>query len=203
MMAAMVRRRETEEAEGTGEPSGDATGPSGGPSDDAGGRSGGPGGPPVGVAFLLSQLGIYAAQQFAARMTTIGLTPPLAGLLRAIAVTPGQSQQALARYLRTQPSRVVAFVDDLEGRGLIERRRNPQDRRLHAIHLTQDGHEALHQIGQLARANDADLCAPLDDDERQQLISLLQRLRAHHGLTPGVHPGYRLMGKGGPDCPPD
>jgi DNA-binding MarR family transcriptional regulator len=174
----------------------------GDPPDDTGGRSGRPGRPPGGVAFLLSQLGIYAAQQFAERIAVLGLTPPLAGLLRAIATTPGQSQQALARHLRTQPSRVVAFVDDLEGRGLIERRRNPQDRRLHALHLTQDGQAMLLQIGQIATAHDGDLCAPLDDEERQQLAALLRRLQAHHGLTPGVHPGYRLIGDDGPNCPP-
>src|SRR5687767_3665107 len=88
--------------------------------------SGGSGGTPAGLAFLLSQLGIYAAQQFSERVATLGLTPALAGLLRAIATTPGQSQQALARHLKIQPSRVVAFVDDLEGRGLIERRPNAQ-----------------------------------------------------------------------------
>ena len=98
--------------------------------------------PPIGAAFLLTQLGAHAAEQFAGRIAAIGLTPPLAGLLRAIVTVPGQSQQALARHLRTQPSRIVAFVDDLEGRELIERRRNPQDRRLHALYLTPKGQEA-------------------------------------------------------------
>ena len=164
---------------------------------------GGSGGTPAGLAFLLSQLGIYAAQQFSERVATLGLTPPLAGLLRAIATTPGQSQQALARHLKTQPSRIVAFVDDLEGRGLIERRRNARDRRLHALHLTQAGQEALRQIRQVATSHDEELCAPLDDAERQQLRSLLQRLGSHHGLTPGVHPGYRVVGSADPDCRPD
>jgi DNA-binding MarR family transcriptional regulator len=153
---------------------------------------------PVGVAFLLTQLGAYAAERFAARMATVGLTPPEAGLLRAIALTPGQSQQALARYLRTQPSRVVAWVDDLEGRGLVERRRNSEDRRLNALHLTADGQAALQRIRQVAAAHEDELCAPLDEPARQQLKEGLQRLRAHHGLAEGVHPGFRQLGPPSP-----
>ena len=150
-------------------------------------------GPPVGIHFLLAQLGAFAAEQFAERVATLGLTPPHAGLLRAIAVTPGQSQQALARYLRTQPSRVVTLVDELEDRGLVKRRPNPQDRRVYAMHLTAEGQELLRQIGQLAMQHEDAICAPLDQDERRYLRSLLERLRAHHGLTVGVHPGYRRL----------
>jgi DNA-binding MarR family transcriptional regulator len=175
----------------------------GDPSGSAGIPSGGAGSPPVGVAFLLAQLGAHAAEQFAVPIATVGLTPPQVGLLRAIAVTPGQSQQALARHLRTQPSRVVAFVDDLEGRGLVERLPNPQDRRLHALHLTVKGRELMQQIGQIAMRHDDEVCAPLDHEERRQLAALLERLRVYHGLTAAVHPGYRHLGSAEPTRPPD
>ena len=159
----------------------------------AGIPSGGADGPPIGIHFLLAQLGAHAAEQFAARVAALGLTPPQAGLLRALAARPGLSQQALAQHLRTQPSRVVTLVDDLEGRGLVERRLDPRDRRLHALHLTPDGQELLRQIGQVAMQHEDAICAPLDHDERSQLRSLLERLRVHHGLTAGVHPGYRHL----------
>ncbi|MBI4494058.1 MAG: winged helix-turn-helix transcriptional regulator [Chloroflexi bacterium] len=158
--------------------------------------------PPVGVAFLLAQFGAHAAEQFAARIAALGLTPPQVGLLRAIIVTPGQSQQALARHLRTQPSRVVVLVDELENRGLIERLPNSQDRRLHALHLTAKGQKLLQQIGRIAMQHEDEMCAPLDDKERRQLRELLERLRVHHGLTAGVHPGYRQLGSAKPTCRP-
>ncbi|MCP3811850.1 MarR family transcriptional regulator, partial [Mycobacteriaceae bacterium Msp059] len=62
------------------------------------------------VAFLLTQLGTYAATRFAEQMATIDLTPPHAGILRAIAAAPGRSQQALSAQLGLLPSRVVTFV---------------------------------------------------------------------------------------------
>lgn len=146
-----------------------------------------------GSAFLLAQLGAFAAARFAERIAELDLTPPQTGLIRAIAADPGQSQQALARLLGTPPSRLVALVDGLDERGLVERRRNSTDRRLHALHLTEAGRALLGRIATLARAHDDAMCAGLDADERAHLRALLGRLADGHGLTPGVHPGYRRI----------
>ena len=79
-----------------------------------------------GVAFLLAQIGHHAAGLFAERMEQLDLTPPHAGILRAIAAEPGRSQQALSRQLGLLPSRVVAYVDELEDRGYVERQAKPR-----------------------------------------------------------------------------
>jgi DNA-binding MarR family transcriptional regulator len=149
----------------------------------------------TGNAFLLAQLGAHAATRFAERITELDLTPPQTGLLRAIATTPGQSQQALAKQLSTPASRLVALVDDLERRGVIERRRNPDDRRLHAVFLTEAGKELMGRIRTVATAHEDAICAALDEDERAQLRALLGRIAADQGLTPGVHPGYRTLAR--------
>jgi DNA-binding MarR family transcriptional regulator len=146
-----------------------------------------------GPAFLLAQLGAVATARFAERMAELDLTPPQTGLIRAVAADPGQSQQALARRLGTPPSRLVSLVDGLDERGLVERRRNPDDRRLHALHLTEAGQTLLTRIGEVARDHDDAMCAPLDRGEREQLRALLIRLAEAHELTPGVHPGYRRL----------
>lgn len=148
-----------------------------------------------GNAFLLAQLGAEAAARFAERITALDLTPAQAGLLRLIAWQPGQSQQALARQLGTPPSRLVLLLDGLEQRGLTERRRNPSDRRHHALYLTDDGTRLMAQLGQLGAAHENDICAPLNSAERGQLHELLTRIAGHHGLTAGVHPGYRTLTK--------
>jgi len=146
-----------------------------------------------GAAFLLTQLGSHAASRFAERISELDLTPPQTGLLRAVAVAPGQSQQSLARHLGTPPSRLVALVDGLDERGLLERRRNPDDRRLHALHLTDAGRDVLRRIAEVSHAHNDEMCAALTDEERTTLTALLARIAADHGLTPGVHPGYRRM----------
>lgn len=159
------------------------------PTDDPGPRPG------SGVGFLLAQLGAHAASRFADRVAEIGLSPPLTGLLAAIARDPGSSQQQLATRLGLLPSRVVSFVDELEGRRLLRRERSSVDRRQYAIYLTEDGQQTMRRIGSLARAHDHDLCRALDQPERDQLADLLARIADQQGLTPGVHPGYRQLGR--------
>ncbi|WP_433801625.1 MarR family winged helix-turn-helix transcriptional regulator [Actinomycetospora sp. CA-084318] len=146
---------------------------------------------PSGAAFLLTQLGTHAARRFGERVSAVDLTPPQAGLLRAVARDPGRSQQVLAAQLGTPATRLVALVDALERRGVLERRRNPDDRRLYAVHLTDAGEQLVRDLGRLAAEHEDDLLAPLDAEERRTLATLLGRVAAAEGLTPGVHPGYR------------
>jgi len=147
------------------------------------------------TAFLLSQVGGHAAQVFAGLVGELDLTPPQAGLLRAIAHSPGRSQQALAAQLGTPPSRLVALADDLEGRGFIERRRNPEDRRLYMLELGRAGRSMMDRLRTVAGTHDDVLLAALDPGEREQLHTLLERVVADQGLTQGVHPGYRSLGR--------
>ena len=149
------------------------------------------------MAFLLAQLGHYAATQFAEQMAAVDLTPPHAGILRAIASGPGGSQQALSAQLGLLPSRVVAYVDELEDRGYVERRRNPDDRRLHALHLTASGKKLMNKISDLARQHERRVTAGLDAEQRATLRGFLAALAQERGLTPHVHPGFRNLGRGG------
>lgn len=148
-----------------------------------------------GAAFLLAQIGHHAATLFAEKMRGLELTPPHAGILRAIATTPGQSQQALSAQLGLLPSRIVAFIDDLEGRGYVERRRNPDDRRLYSLYLTTAGTKLMGQIGELARDHERQLTAGLTIRQRDTLRRLLTIVAEEQNLTPHVHPGFRNIGR--------
>lgn len=146
---------------------------------------------PDGVAFLLAQLGHHAATLFAEQVATIELTPAHAGILRAIAAEPGRSQQALSAQLGVLPSRVVVYVDELEERGYVERRRNLTDRRLHALHLTASGKRLLRKLSELARRHEEQITAALDPGQCDTLRGLLTAVAQQQGLEPHVHPGYR------------
>ncbi|GAA4330137.1 DNA-binding MarR family transcriptional regulator [Actinomadura luteofluorescens] len=150
----------------------------------------------VGVAFLLAQLGAHGAGRFAERIAELDLTPPQAGLLRMLAAAPGRSQRELADQLGMPPSRFVPFADELEQRGLIERRRNPEDRRLYALYLTDQGFVLLARLAEASAAHEREMCQALSPDERREMKALLERVAEQQGLGRGVHPGFRRLRPG-------
>jgi DNA-binding MarR family transcriptional regulator len=146
------------------------------------------------LSFLLSQVGAHAGGRFAERLEPLGLKPPHVGILGAIAQADGLSQQALCEKLGVFPSRLVALLDELQKRGLVQRRDSPTDRRSYALYLTEAGRDTLEQIGRIGREHQNALCAALSPPERTQLAGLLARIAAEQGLAPGVHPGFRQLG---------
>jgi DNA-binding MarR family transcriptional regulator len=143
-----------------------------------------------GAAFLLAQVGAHAASKFAERLAELQLIPAHAGILRMLAATPAITQQALATALRTLPSRLVALIDELESKGLLERRAHESDRRRYALHVTEEGKSTLQAIGRVAREHQQSLLAALSEEDQAVLADLLQRVADQQGLTKGVHPGY-------------
>jgi DNA-binding MarR family transcriptional regulator len=152
--------------------------------------------PPVGVAFLLSQVGAHAANSFEERLVAMQLKPHHAGLLRMLGSNPGLSQQELCDVFGIFPSRLVVLLDQLEARRLVERRDNSSDRRGHRVHLTKAGRKALTGVGRLTRELETDLCAELTDPERATLAGTLARIVAQHYIMPAVHPAYRRLRTG-------
>src|SRR5215813_15187750 len=99
------------------------------------------------TAFLLAQIGAHAATQFGEKLKGLQLTRPHAGIFRLIGLTPGLSQQELAQRLAILPSQLVALLDELQERNLIERRQDAADRRTYALHLTALGRHTTELIG--------------------------------------------------------
>ncbi len=147
------------------------------------------------AAFLLSQLGSHAAAQFAERLKPLELSPADAGILRLLRHSGGISQQELSVRLGIHASRLVAILDNLEKRSLVERKPNAEDRRLYSLYLTQAGGDALIRVGSVARAHQEALLSALSSEERLTLSELLQRVADQQGLARGIHPGYRRVGK--------
>jgi DNA-binding MarR family transcriptional regulator len=145
--------------------------------------------PPRAVGFLVSQLGFVASRGFVKALQPLGIGPREFTLLRVVAASAGQSQQTLAERLAVPPSRMVAIVDGLEDGGLLERRPHPNDRRVHALHLTAKGRRVLARAAQVAIEYEAQLCSELDEEERELLIDLLHKLQGERLPLRGVHPG--------------
>jgi DNA-binding MarR family transcriptional regulator len=143
------------------------------------------------VGFLLSSLGYATSRAFHHVLAPLELEPSQFAVLRGVGSDEGQSQQALAERLRISPSRVVAIVDDLESRQLLERRPHPSDRRVRNLHLTSRGRELLDQATELAQQHEQRLGEALTEAERTQLLDLLEKLAASLDLTRGAHAALR------------
>lgn len=131
-----------------------------------------------GFGSLLVQLGFRTGVRFAQRLAPLGLEPRQFSALSRIAVAEGESQQAIARQLALTPARMVFVVDELERLGLAERRKNPADRRSHALYLTDRGRDLLVRAQQVAAEYERAIGEPLTEAERARLTELLHKLAA-------------------------
>jgi DNA-binding MarR family transcriptional regulator len=150
------------------------------------------------LAFLLVQLGLHGARQFGERLKPLGLEQRQAGMLVRLAANEGRSQQAIGQMIGVNATRMVFLVDELEQLGLVERRRNPADRRSHALYLTDQGRATLQQVRVVTAEHEEQMSAGLTGAERGQLISLLRRLAAAQQLNLGGLPSGPAHDPDGP-----
>jgi DNA-binding MarR family transcriptional regulator len=139
-----------------------------------------PSGAPVHAraAYLLARVGRTQAARFSDRMRSLGLRPKHFAVLNAIALSDGASQQEIGANMGLDPSGLVGAIDELEGMGLVARRRDPADRRRYALALTEDGAAMLRRARRLVSDGARELLGALDDDEVQALVTLLGKVAA-------------------------
>src|SRR5262245_25535197 len=145
------------------------------------------------VGFRVSSTGYAVARGFRDLLAPLGLEPRAFAVLRAVSFAEGQSQQAIGERLKIPPSRMVAFLDALEERGLLERRQNPHDRRARELYLTANGRDLLHRAFAVAVGHERNLCADLSGEEREQLLSLLERVGDRLGVPADVHAAHSAL----------
>ncbi len=130
------------------------------------------------VGFLFAKLHQrWAVESIAVlRDAGVGLSGLHFGALSVIDGLGPMSQQALGEYIGKDRTTIVAIVDELEEDGLVERRRNPDDRRAYALQVTPKGHDWLTRAKPALVTAEDDLLEALDPEERATLMSLLQRV---------------------------
>lgn len=96
----------------------------------------------------------------------------------------GATQQALGEALCVDANNLVLLLNELEAEGLVERRRDPLDRRRHLVHITAAGRRALDRAERAQERVEAEVLQALDPDERATLRDLLARALEGAGSDP-------------------
>jgi DNA-binding MarR family transcriptional regulator len=132
------------------------------------------------VSFLLKRMGFRLKDRTLQAYESTGLSPYDHGVLALLAEEPVETQAMIADALGYDRSHLVGVLDDLEARELIERRRDPADRRRHLVTLTPAGSDAVARLRTVSKQVDEEFFEPLNAQERKELFELLSRLARHH-----------------------
>jgi len=130
--------------------------------------------------FLLGRLGYALKREAAEELEENGYSLYDYSVLSLLNEGPCATQATIADLLQLDRSQLVALLDGLEQRGLIERRRNPDDRRRHTVLLTDEGKRQLAHVRAIVDGIADDYLAALDAEERATLHRLLLRVASHH-----------------------
>jgi DNA-binding MarR family transcriptional regulator len=132
------------------------------------------------TSFLLKRLGFKLKERAMQAYESTGLSPYDHAVLALLAEDPCETQGMIADALGYDRSHLVGLLDDLEARELVERRRDPADRRRHLVRLTAAGKEALTRLRAISNEVDDEFFEPLSREEREGLNALLTRVAVHH-----------------------
>ncbi|WP_245453410.1 MarR family winged helix-turn-helix transcriptional regulator [Aquibium carbonis] len=129
------------------------------------------------IGYKLRRAQLYVFQDFIETFARMKLRPAEFSVLAIIAETPGLKQSEIAEMLGVKRANFVALMDNLEKRGLAERRKAQTDRRSHSVHLTEDGARFVRKMTAMWAEHEDRLIERLGGiDERDRLIDLLDRL---------------------------
>ena len=131
--------------------------------------------------FLLKRLGWAARDRsLDAYERECGLHPYHHAVLALLDEGSVETQGAIADALGYDRGQLVGLLDELEEKKLVERRRDPADRRRHIVQLTPRGKQELTKLRALARRLEDEFLASLDDDQRAELHTALRLLARRH-----------------------
>lgn len=128
------------------------------------------------LGYLLGRAHLAHGEVAATALASSGLGPKEFGALAVLASEGPLTQQRLGERQGVDRTTMVAVVDGLERMRLVERRRDPEDRRAYALHPTARGKRALRRATDAAKRAEDQFLAPISADDRRRLKVLLRRL---------------------------
>jgi DNA-binding MarR family transcriptional regulator len=130
--------------------------------------------------FLLARVGYALKARLVEEFEQAGFSIYQYGVLATLSVGACGTQATLADVLHLDRSQLVGVLDELEQRELIERQRDPNDRRRHAVSLTSEGKRQLVKLRKLVKGIEEAALAPLDPRSRDLLHKAVLTLAMHY-----------------------
>lgn len=138
--------------------------------------------------FLLARLGFTIKARVLQEFEEAGFTIYEYSVLAILSEGASEAQATIADVLDLDRSQLVGVLDQLEERGLIERTRDPKDRRRHQVTLTRAGKREFGKLRAIVRNVDAAILQPLDEGTRKSLHNALLTVAAHNDSRFGPPP---------------
>lgn len=136
------------------------------------------------LAWDIGETSLALRRAFDRKAATLGITRAQWRVLAHLDHKPGQRQVELADRLDIEPITLCRIVDKLEEAGLVERRRDPEDRRAWQLYLCQSAAPLLTKLHDLAADFSAEVFGNLDPAAMQQAGSLLASIRLNLAALP-------------------
>ncbi|WP_154992547.1 MarR family winged helix-turn-helix transcriptional regulator [Priestia megaterium] len=126
--------------------------------------------------FLLGKALQQMENKFSEGLLPFNINSRQYGVLLFIEENPYSSQKDISENLEIDRTTMVSHIDHLETLGLVERTKNPNDRRSYSLLITEKGKEVLNSRWEFLTHIESEVLAPLDQQERQVLKDFLIRI---------------------------
>jgi MarR family transcriptional regulator, transcriptional regulator for hemolysin len=150
---------------------------------------------PATIGYLIADLSRLYGRVFDRRAAHLGLTRVQWRALKRIHTSEGITQSELADLLDMEPIAVGRVIDRLQKAGFVERRSDPDDRRVWRLHLLPQSDAVMHDIEAVATSVREDCLAGVDPHELETALKVLGQIRENLSLLDRASRGESSLRK--------